>query len=408
MGHLSRLHALIVALAIVWPGVAGAGLQEGLDALRTQDFATAAQELRPLAERGNPEAQYRIGLMYEHGKGYPQNKGLAVLWLRKSADQGHAAAQTELGILYSTGDGIAQDDSQAAAWSRKGAEQGNPFAQYNIGLFYAKGQGVPRDDAQAIAWFRKAADQGLTIARYKLGLAYEFGEGVKKDPVRAYANYAIAARDGSADAATHRDALAGKLTPAQLRDANAIVAQSPVPASAGAAGGKPPAAGGGAPAPDKCSATGTMEGEKFAATHCVASVYGDQHSVAIWFSEDPIAPADADSFRLSSYADGSKGGKPRTQVTIMFCPGGGAVAAAPAAVHSIDFSTNHAKSPMAGVQWVIESPKDFKVEKMTGEAAPGGRVAGRIVGSRAKSTWTLDFDLGLPTKEAAAGMACKK
>jgi len=51
----------------------------------------------------------------------------------------------------------------------------------------------------------------------------------------------------------------------------------------------------------------------------------------------------------------------------MFCPGGGKETAAPTAVTSIDLDTNHAKSPMAGIQRVVEVPKDFKVEKMTGE-----------------------------------------
>lgn len=26
---------------------------------------------------------------------------------------------------------------------------------------------------------------------------------------------------------------------------------------------------------------------------------------------------------------------------------------------AIDFNTNHAKSPLAGVQWIVEAPKDF-------------------------------------------------
>ena len=123
-----------------------------------------------------------------------------------------------------------------------------------------------------------------------------------------------------------------------------------------------------------------MGGEKFTATHCVASLYGDQHSVAIWFNEDAITPEEADGFRTSSYADGAKGGKQRTMAIIMFCPGGGKETASAAAVKSIDLNTNHARSPMAGIQRVVEAPKDFKVEKMTGEVKPGGALSGKIVG----------------------------
>jgi len=74
--------------------VAVAGLNEGLDALRRNDFASAARELRPLAEAGDAEAQYRIGLMYEYGKGYPQDKAQGIVWFRKAAGHNHAAAQT--------------------------------------------------------------------------------------------------------------------------------------------------------------------------------------------------------------------------------------------------------------------------------------------------------------------------
>ena len=393
-----------------------AGMDEGIDALKRNDFARAAKELRPLAEKGNAEAQYRVGLMYEYGKGFPQDKVQAVSWLRKSATQGHIQAQVEIAVILATGDGVPQDDKQAVDWFRKAAEQGNVIAQYNLGLLYAKGQGIARDDAQAIAWFRKSADQGYTGAQYKMGLAYEYGEGVPaKDPVRAYANYAIAAREGNQEYADHRDAIARKLSAAQLREAKAMVAASPfsqavatasAPPAAKAAGAAPAAAPV-ARASDKCSATGTMEGAKFTATHCAISLYGDAHSVAIWFNEDAIAPDEVANFQTSSYASDDKSGKPRTLVRIMFCPGGGAATAAAGAVKSIDFSTNNAKSPLAGVQWVVEASKDFKVEKMAGEIKPGGTLTGRIVGQRAKTSWTLDFDMNLPTKDAAAGMGCK-
>lgn len=92
----------------------------------------------------------------------------------------------------------------------------------------------------------------------------------------------------------------------------------------------------------------------------------------------------------------------------MFCPGGGSTTASAAAVKSIDLNTNHAKSALAGVQWVVESPKDFKVEKMTGDVKPGGTLTGKIAGSRGKTTWNLEFAVTLPAKDAAAGMSCSK
>ena len=212
-----RLRALLVLASALCCNVAIAGLNEGLDALRKNDFATAVKELRPLAERGDAEAQYRVGLMYEFGKGYPQDKPQAVAWFKKAAAQNHAAAQTELGIIYATGDGVAQDNKQAVQWFQMAAPQGNVAAQYNLGLLYAKGQGVKLDNAQAIAWWRKAAAQGMSIAQFKLGVAYENGEGVPKDAQLAFINYAIAARSGNKEYAEYRDDIEKQLTAAQAK-----------------------------------------------------------------------------------------------------------------------------------------------------------------------------------------------
>jgi TPR repeat protein len=410
---LTAFAALTVALP------AYATLDDGLDALRRNDLARAVKELRPLADKGNAEAQYRVGLMYEFGKGYPQDMAKGIAWLTKGANQGHTGAQQELGYLYSSGEGVARDDAKAIAWFRKAAELGNATAQYNLGLMIAKGNGAPQSNEEAIAWWRKSAAQGLAIAQFKLGVAYENGQGAEKDPLLAYANYAIAARSGSEDGAAYRDDIGKTLSPAQRRDAQATAdawkpgdamptrLASAAPKGAGATSGW-----GGAAATmprvahkDTCSAKGALEGDAFTATHCAVALYGDQHSVAIWFNEQPIAADEAEGFQLSAYAKADPGGKPRTLVQVMFCPGGGQDVASAAAVKAIDLNTNHAKSPLDGVQWSL-APTDFKVEKLEGALKPGGVLAGRISGHKGKTTFVLDFDLALPQKDAAAGMTC--
>lgn len=399
--------------AMAWCNSSFAGLDEGLAALSKGDYAAAAKELRPLAERGDAEAQYRIGRMYAFGAGYPKDMAQALAWYRKSAAQNNTAAQQELGFLYTTGDGVPKDDAEAVAWFQKAATLGNPTAQYNLGLMIAKGAGTRQDNAQAVAWWRKAAALGMADAQFKLGVAYENGQGATKDPVLAYANYAIAARGGNKEYVAYRDGFAKQLTPAQVQQGQALADTwkpgQETPTSVAAAGGTPVAAAkGGAPAKDRCSATGQLGGEKFTAANCAVSFLGDQHSVAIWFNEDAITPDEAADFRMSSYAGAAKGGKQRTLLQVMFCPGGGAATASPAAVKTIDLNTNHAKSPMAGVQTVVEAGKNFKVEKMTGEIKPGGLLSGKITGSSGKTAFTLDFDVTLPAKDAAAGMSCGK
>jgi hypothetical protein len=89
----------------------------------------SAASLRKAAERGDAEAQYKLGLAYFEGEGVRQDQTEAVKWFRKAAEQGHANAQSNLGAAYFEGDGVKQDRAEAVKWYRKAAEQGHAPAQ---------------------------------------------------------------------------------------------------------------------------------------------------------------------------------------------------------------------------------------------------------------------------------------
>jgi len=69
------------------------------DELMSENYSVAAKELLPLAERGNPDAQYALGYLYYYGKGVPQNEGLAKEWIRQAAEQDYVPAQRALQLL---------------------------------------------------------------------------------------------------------------------------------------------------------------------------------------------------------------------------------------------------------------------------------------------------------------------
>lgn len=162
-------------------------------------------------------------------------------------------------------------------------------------------------------------------------------------------------------------------------------------------------------AQDKCSASGVMSGEKFSAPHCAVAYMREPYpSVTLWFSESPITPQERDAFRMSAYADAMKDGKTRTMLLVAFCPGGGQATASPAAVKSMDMGMSHAKSAMAGRQWLLKA-KEFRVDSLAGEVRAGSRLVGRIAGTResdGRYAWDLSFDVTLPQQEAAAGIGC--
>ena len=53
-----------------------------------------------LAEEGDVDAKYNLGMMNEVGWSIPVNLKKAIRWYREAAKEGHAEAQLRLGMLY--------------------------------------------------------------------------------------------------------------------------------------------------------------------------------------------------------------------------------------------------------------------------------------------------------------------
>jgi len=110
---------------------------EGVDAYEQQDYTKALRIWIPLADQGNAQAQYRLGLMYFKGLGVTKDYALAMEWYLKASTQGNADAYFSLGLMYTVGAGVTQDEFQAEFWYRKAAEQGHMAA---IGTLQARQQ----------------------------------------------------------------------------------------------------------------------------------------------------------------------------------------------------------------------------------------------------------------------------
>jgi tetratricopeptide (TPR) repeat protein len=137
----------------------GGQFEDAVFAYQRGDFANAYRLFKPLAEQGVPRAQFNLGVMYEIGRGVPQDYSEAEKWYRKAAEQEVPAARYNLGVMYFKGRGVPQDYSEAEKWYRKAAEQGVPRAQFNLGLMYADGLGVPQDYVLAHMWINIATSR---------------------------------------------------------------------------------------------------------------------------------------------------------------------------------------------------------------------------------------------------------
>jgi hypothetical protein len=92
--------------------------------------------------------------------------------LRKLADQGDADAQWLMGVRYHDGEGVPQDDAQAMQWFLRAAEQGNVAAQRALGAYYWRQRGDPEDLSKAYFWSAIAMAQGDEISKSRIeGLA---------------------------------------------------------------------------------------------------------------------------------------------------------------------------------------------------------------------------------------------
>ncbi len=74
-----------------------AGVEEGLAAYDCGDYETALQEYKPLAEQGDADGQYNLGLLYA-SQGVTQDYAEAFKWYKKAAEQGFVDAQLWLNV----------------------------------------------------------------------------------------------------------------------------------------------------------------------------------------------------------------------------------------------------------------------------------------------------------------------
>lgn len=96
----------------------GQDLVAGYEAAERGEHETALMIWRPLAEQGNAEAQFQLGLLYRIGTGpLEQSNQDALHWFRLSASQGYGAAQSYLGTMHFFGQGIPQDYETAHMWA---------------------------------------------------------------------------------------------------------------------------------------------------------------------------------------------------------------------------------------------------------------------------------------------------
>lgn len=177
-----------------------------------------------LAKKGEPEAQYHVGMMYNNGIGTVQDRKQAFEWFTKSAASDPLSAY-KLGCYYEgQGEGVVEiNETEALNYKLIAANEGYSIAQFESAVLLAR----KGDFVNAVKLLRLAADQGDAQALYGLWQSYAEGKGVPKDVSLAFANFKLALIMSNAQLDDKAKAVLDGLS-AQMSDAEIAKAQKMV------------------------------------------------------------------------------------------------------------------------------------------------------------------------------------
>ncbi|MCP5080254.1 MAG: SEL1-like repeat protein [Alphaproteobacteria bacterium] len=225
----------------------------------TRNYVEAGNWFLLAARQGNARAQNNLGQMFTRGLGVKKDYRRALKWYARAAQQGLPVALLNLGLLHEKGLGTPVNEKEATRLYRlaakvsgktladikpnpnagkisdaplgevqEAAKNGDAGSQLELALRLQHGKGLKADPVEAARLLRLAAVQRLAPAQHALGRAYAMGIGVPQDYVLAHKWLNLAATKGQREAASLRDGLTAKMTPAQLHDAQQRLAAGAV------------------------------------------------------------------------------------------------------------------------------------------------------------------------------------
>ncbi|HEX4857416.1 MAG TPA: tetratricopeptide repeat protein [Usitatibacteraceae bacterium] len=195
---------------------------------------SSAARVQELAERGNAEAQYHLGMFFNNGMaGKEQDPRRAFAWFQRAAQGGDALGAYKVGCYYAAQfpGAVPFDEAKALEFKLVAAQAGYANAQQEVGAHYYR----HGDFANAEHWWKLAGAQGETGALFALSSLYLRGDGGKADAKLAYAYYklgdrrwrALMKRDTPRITQISLDYLAEGLSAEDRRSADAFAEQFP-------------------------------------------------------------------------------------------------------------------------------------------------------------------------------------
>ena len=116
------LHSLLISLAISSGATTALAddYADGFLAASDGNYKVAYNKWHDLAEQGDANAQFNLGMMYHSGLQVPFDEQKAVYWYQRAAEGGNQLAQQYMAIGYQEGwFGLPVDAAKAHYWYQR-------------------------------------------------------------------------------------------------------------------------------------------------------------------------------------------------------------------------------------------------------------------------------------------------
>ena len=129
------------------------------DVYHDSELEAAREILMPLAEGGDPIAQFYVGHLCDEET--PSNQAAALAWYKKSSDGGYLEGTHYLASFLYHGFGAPPDVDLACLLLERAANQGLDASQWKLGQHLLQS---PSRRSEAVHWLSLAAEQGHPAA----------------------------------------------------------------------------------------------------------------------------------------------------------------------------------------------------------------------------------------------------
>lgn len=195
---IGLLTALLLSAA--WAQNTDSPAQTPIETAKTAYFnqyiPEAIEAFTALADQGDAQATYYLGLIYADTQCPQADPGRAMGYFLAAADQDYAPAMREVGHLYDTGNGVPRNLLLALDWYRRAeaTEQREPWLAQ---VMHDEGAELIRQPLPALLkTLQTQAEGGDVQAQYRLAITYDLGRLVEADPSQAFKWYGAAAASG--------------------------------------------------------------------------------------------------------------------------------------------------------------------------------------------------------------------